>query len=79
MGETAFQNGNSKSKVTIMRKTAVPEKIERLTGLLQEIRRASLLAARQGDYIRIGKLTAEAANLNKAIIEAEGLVMVGMD
>ena len=62
-----------------MNKTAVPDRTEKLKEHLQEIRRASLIAARQGDYLRIGRLTAEAASLNKAIVEAEGLVMVGMD
>jgi hypothetical protein len=61
-----------------MNKTVAPKRIEKLREHLQEIRRASLIATRQGDYMRIGKLTAEAASLNKAIVEAEGLVMVGL-
>jgi hypothetical protein len=79
MERRLFKTINSKSRVSIMSKTTIPGKIEKLTEHLQEIRRASLIAARQGDYLRIGRLTAEAASLNKAIIEAEGLVMVGMD
>ena len=58
---------------------AGPEKLEKLREHLQEIRRASLIAARQGDYLQIGRLTAQAAALNKAIIEGEGLVVLGMD
>ena len=61
-----------------MNKIRDPERIEKLREHLREIRRASLIATREGDYLRIGRLTAEAASLNKAIVEAEGLVMVGL-
>lgn len=50
---------------------------EHLAGLRRElagVRRASLQAARKGDYMRIARLTAMAASLNRSIIEAEGLI-----
>jgi hypothetical protein len=50
---------------------------EHLNGLRRElagVRRASLAAARKGDYMRIARLTAMAASLNRSIIEAEGLI-----
>jgi hypothetical protein len=56
-----------------------PESVDKLKEQLQQIRRASLLATRQGDYMRMARLTAEAAVLNKAIVEAEGLVVVGIE
>ena len=36
--------------------------------------RASLAASRKGDYMRIARLTAMAASLNRSIIETEGLI-----
>jgi hypothetical protein len=54
---------------------------EQLAGLRQElagVRRASLAAARKGDYMRIARLTAMAASLNRSIIEAEGLISLDL-
>jgi hypothetical protein len=54
---------------------------EHLAGLRQElagVRRASLAAARKGDYMRIARLTAMAASLNRSIIEAEGLISLDL-
>ena len=50
---------------------------EQLASLRRElagIRRASLAASRKGDYMRVARLTAMAAGLNRAIIETEGLI-----
>ena len=49
------------------------EEVENLRRELQGVRRASLLAARTGDFMKSGKLTSQAASLNKAIMAAEGL------
>jgi hypothetical protein len=62
-----------------MRKDTVPDEVEKLRHELHELRRASLVASRRGDYIQTGKLTAQAANLNRAIVQAQGLVAVGID
>jgi hypothetical protein len=59
-----------------MKQSVNPLKIEALKQQLREVRNASLLATRQGDYKQIARLTTEAASLNKAIIEAEGLLLV---
>jgi hypothetical protein len=50
---------------------------EQLASLRRElagIRRASLAASRKGDYMRVARLTAMAAGLNRSIIETEGLI-----
>jgi len=62
-----------------MTKMETPEALEELKQQLQQVRRASLMATRQGDYMKMARLTAEAAVLNKAIVEAEGLVVVGIE
>jgi hypothetical protein len=54
--------------------TINPKHIEEMKRELQRVRRDSLLATRTGDYIKIAKLTTEAAKLNAAISEAEGIV-----
>jgi hypothetical protein len=38
---------------------------------LQEIRRQSLEATRKGDFMKVARLTASAAKLNKEIMDAE--------
>lgn len=45
--------------------------IEQLRTELREVRQDSLIATRQGDYRTVARLTARAAALNKAIVEAE--------
>ncbi len=58
-----------------MRIIKIPADIELLRHELQQVRRASLLATRQGDFRKVAKLTTQAADLNKAIIEAQGLLL----
>ena len=53
----------------------LPAQLEQLKHQLHEVRRASLEATRLGDYRKVARLTAQAAELNKAIIEAQGLVL----
>jgi len=50
------------------------EQVASLRRELAGIRRASLAAARKGDYMRTARLTAMAASLNRSLIEVEGLI-----
>ncbi len=56
-----------------MRIIKIPTDLQALKEELQQVRRASLLATREGDYRKVAKLTAQAADLNRAIIQAQGL------
>jgi hypothetical protein len=49
-----------------------PEMISTLKRELQTVRQQSLQATRQGDFMRVARLTAQAARLNKSIMDAEG-------
>ena len=49
-----------------------PELITSLKRELQQIRQASLKATRQGDFMKVARLTTVAAGLNKSIMDAEG-------
>jgi hypothetical protein len=57
-----------------MKVIKMPIDIDTLKQQLQQVRRDSLLSTRQDDFRRVARLTAQAADLNKAIIEAQGLV-----
>jgi len=50
--------------------------IEELRIELREVRQESLTATRQGDYRTVARLTAKAAALNKAIMEAQDLALL---
>ena len=52
--------------------------VERLKRELEDVRRASLIAARKGDYMRSARLTSQAQNLSKALVEAEGLISLDL-
>jgi hypothetical protein len=54
-----------KSKVT-------PQLIENLRNDLVQIRKASLHASRNGDFMRVARLTSQAAQINKSIMDAQG-------
>ena len=54
-----------KSKIT-------PETIETLRTDLNSVRQASLNATRTGDFMRVARLTSKAAQINKAIMDAQG-------
>ena len=43
---------------------------------LWRVRRASLQATREGDFMRVARLTWQAGRLNKAIMKAEGQIEV---
>lgn len=49
-----------------------PELITSLKRELDQVRRQSLLATRQGDFMKVARLTTAAAKLNKSIMDAEG-------
>jgi hypothetical protein len=57
-----------------MKVIKMPIDIDTLRQQLQQVRKDSLLATRQDDFRKVARLTAQAADLNKAIIEAQGLV-----
>lgn len=46
--------------------------LEQLKQRLNEIRKASLTATQKGDYMKVARLTTEAANINKAILQIAG-------
>lgn len=52
-----------------------PELISNLRRELQQVRQQSLLATRTGDFMRVARLTAVAARINKSIMDAEGEMM----
>lgn len=54
-----------KSKVT-------PQLIENLRNDLTQVRKASLHATRTGDFMRVARLTSQAAQINKSIMDAQG-------
>ena len=54
-----------KSKIT-------PALIENLRNDLNQIRQASLNATRNNDFMRVARLTSKAAQINKAIMDAQG-------
>jgi hypothetical protein len=57
-------------------KKNIEEQIGNLRRELAGIRRASLAAARKGDFMRTARLTTMAQSLNRAILEAEGLASI---
>lgn len=48
------------------------EMISSLKRELQHVRQQSLQATRMGDFMKVARLTAAAAQLNKSIMDAEG-------
>jgi len=49
-----------------------PEMITSLKRELNQIRQQSLQATRQGDFMKVARLTTAAAQINKSIMDAEG-------
>ena len=49
-----------------------PDLISSLKRELQTVRQQSLQATRQGDFMKVARLTTVAAQLNKSIMDAEG-------
>ena len=48
-----------------------PESINNMKKELQQVRKASLHATRMGDFMKVARLTTEAARINKYIMDAE--------
>lgn len=48
-----------------------PEKIETMRHQLSTVRKASLDATRNGEFMQVARLTHQAARINKAILDAE--------
>jgi hypothetical protein len=63
--EIASASETMKSKVT-------PQTIENLRVDLNQVRQASLSASRNNDFMRVGRLTSKAAQINKSIMDAQG-------
>jgi hypothetical protein len=57
-------------KATVMRRD-----LERMKQELEQVRKASLAATQRGDYRAVGKLTRDAAQLNRSIQETEGMIL----
>ena len=74
--------GESKTETTRLRKSMkskiTPEKVESLRNELQQIRQASLHATRNGDFMRVARLTPRAAQINKAIMDAEAQMIADL-
>jgi hypothetical protein len=58
-----------------MKIMATQRELERLKRQLDQIRRASLMANQRGDFRTVGRLTCEAADLNRSIQQAEGMIL----
>jgi hypothetical protein len=58
-----------------MKTKDISEQIASLKEALNRVRRESLNATRLGDYRAVARLTTEASNINKAILEAQGQMM----
>jgi hypothetical protein len=59
-------------KNTMTSAKITPETITSLKRELQQVRQASLHATRMGDFMKVARLTAVAARINKSIMDAEG-------
>ena len=55
-----------------------PEKVESLRQELTQVRSASLMATRKGDFMRVARLTPKAAQINKAIMDAEAQMLADL-
>jgi hypothetical protein len=55
-----------------------PERVQSLRNELNQIRQASLHATRNGDFMRVARLTPKAAQINKAIMDAEAQMLADL-
>ncbi len=58
-----------------MKGTVSQRDLAQLKQRLMQVRKASLLATQRGDFRAVGKLTCEAAELNRNIQQAEGMIL----
>ena len=61
-----------------MSNKVTPQLIENLRNELTQIRKASLHATRNGDFMRVARLTPKAAQINKAIMDAEAQMLADL-
>ena len=52
--------------------------LENLRRELEEVRRASLVATRRGDFMRVGRLNSQAQGLSRALAEADGIIPIDL-
>ena len=52
--------------------------VENLKRELEEVRRASLVATRRGDYMRVARLNSQAAGLSKELAQSEGIISIDL-
>jgi hypothetical protein len=55
-----------------------PQTIENLRNELTQIRKQSLHATRNGDFMRVARLTTQAARINKSIMDAESQLLADL-
>jgi hypothetical protein len=61
-------------KLTMSSKVT-PQLIENLRNELTQIRKQSLHATRNGDFMKVARLTTQAARINKSIMDAESQLL----
>ncbi|HUS34302.1 MAG TPA: hypothetical protein VM680_03010 [Verrucomicrobiae bacterium] len=61
-----------------MSNKVTPQLIENLRNELTQIRRASLNATRTGDFMKVARLTTQAARINKSIMDAESQLLADL-
>ena len=57
---------------------AAQAQAENLKRELGEVRRASLIATRRGDFMRVARLNSQAQGLSKALAETEGIISIDL-
>lgn len=58
-----------------MKSTVTRRDLDNLKQQLRHVRKASLAATQRGDFRTVAKLTCEAADLNRSIQHAEGMLL----
>ena len=58
-----------------MSSKVTPQLIENLRNELTQIRKQSLHATRNGDFMKVARLTTQAARINKSIMDAESQLL----
>jgi hypothetical protein len=61
-----------RERINEMTMRITPDMITSLKRELHQVRQQSLQATRQGDFMKVARLTAMAAQINKSIMDAEG-------
>ena len=61
-----------------MSNKVTPQMIENLRNELTQIRKQSLHATRNGDFMKVARLTTQAARINKSIMDAESQMLADL-